>query len=170
VAARESAVALARREYFPDFTLTGGYDAFWQEDPLKPLVGLALNVPLQLGRRGGALDEAHAELARARSEAQRAEADVRFDVARAVDRLREAHHLLELVSDRMLPVARDRLAASRAAFEAGRGSFLELIDAERSVRRAELDYETAVVTLSRRHAELGRATADFAEIAPGVTP
>jgi len=170
VSARESAVALARREYFPDFTLTGAYDRFWQENALQPMVGVAVNVPFQLGRRAGALEEAHAELSRARSEAQRAEDRVRLDVARAVDRLREAHHLLELVSDRMLPVSRDRLAASRAAFESGRGSFLELIDAERSVRRAELDHEKAVVTLWRRHAELGRATADFAQLAAGVTP
>ena len=71
--------------------------------------------------------------------------EVRLDVARAVDRLREAHHLVELARDRMLPVSRDRLAASRAAFESGQGSFLELIDAERGLRRAELDYEGAVV-------------------------
>ena len=73
VAAREQAVALARREYFPDFTLSGSYDRFWQEKPLQPMLGLAVNVPLQLGRRSGALDQAHAELAGARSEAQRDE-------------------------------------------------------------------------------------------------
>jgi outer membrane protein TolC len=49
VAAREQAVALARREYFPDFTLSGTYDRFWQEKPLQPMLGLAVNVPLQLG-------------------------------------------------------------------------------------------------------------------------
>ena len=170
VAARESAVALARRAYLPDFTLTGAYDRFWEEKQLKPMLGLSLNVPLAFGGRGGALDEAHAELSRARSLLAREEDAVRLDVARAVDRMREAHHLLELMQDRMLPVSRDRLAASRAAFEAGRGSFLELIDAERGVRRAELDQEGAVVTLWRRNAELGRATADLAGLAQEVTP
>jgi len=170
VAAREQAVALARREYFPDFTLSGTYDRFWQEKPLQPMLGLAVNVPLQLGRRRGALDQAHAELARARSESQRDEDGVRLAVARGVDRLREAHHLVELVRDRMLPVSRDRLAASRAAFESGQGSFLELIDAERGLRRAEFDYEEAVVTLWRRHIELDRATADIAALESGVRP
>jgi cobalt-zinc-cadmium efflux system outer membrane protein len=169
VEARERAVALARREYFPDFTVSGAYDSIWQEDALKPMVGLAVNVPIQLGRRSGALDEANAELARARSQAQREEAEVRLSVARAVDRLRESHHLLELVSDRMLPVSRDRLAASRAAFEGGRGSFLELIDAERGLRSAELEHEVAVVTLWRRHAELGHATADYSQFGSEVT-
>jgi len=170
VAAREQAVALARREYFPDFTLSGGYDRFWQEKPLQPMLGLALNVPLQLGSRRGALDQARAELAGARSEAQRAEDAVRLAVSIGVDRLREAHHLVELVRDRMLPVARDRLAASRAAFESGQGSFLELIDAERGLRSAELDSEQAVVTLWRRHAELDLATADLTTLESGVRP
>ncbi len=170
VAAREQAVALARREYFPDFTLTGGYDRFWQEKPLQPMLGLALNVPLQLGGRRGALEQAHAELANARSDAQRAEDAVRLAVTSGVDRLRESHHLLELTRDRMLPVARDRLAASRAAFESGQGSFLELIDAERGLRSAELAYEEIVTTLWRRHAELDRASADLDALASGVRP
>jgi outer membrane protein TolC len=168
--AREQSVALARREYFPDFTVSGAYDRFWQETPLQPVLGLSLNVPIQLGRRSGALDEAQAELHRARSETQREEDEVRLGVARAVDRLREAHHLVELSRDRMLPVSRDRLVASRAAFESGQGSFLELVDAERGLRRAELDYETAVVALWRRHVELDRATADIAALTSGVRP
>jgi len=170
VAAREQQVALARREYFPDFTLSGQYDRFWQEQPLQPMVGLAVNVPLALGRRRGALEQANAELARARAEAQRGEDAVRLAVSRGVDRLREAHHLLELSKDRMLPVARDRIAASRASFESGQGSFLELIDAERRLRSSELQYEEAVATLWRRHAELDRASADFDALATGVRP
>jgi len=170
VAAREQAVALARREYFPDFTLVGSFDRFMQEELLQPRVGLALNAPLQLGRRGGALDQARAELAGARSEAQRAEDAVRFAVTSGVDRVREAHHLVEIVRDRVLPVARDRLVASRAAFESGQGSFLELIDAERGLRKAELDVEEAVVTLWRRHIELARATADIDALESGGRP
>src|SRR5205814_173209 len=50
VHAREAEVALARRDYFPDFRLRGGYETSWQEAPLAPVVGLELNVPLQLGR------------------------------------------------------------------------------------------------------------------------
>jgi outer membrane protein TolC len=133
-------------------------------------VGLALTGPLQLGRRRGALEQAHAELAQARSEAQRAEDAVRLAVASGADRLREAHHLVELSRDRMLPVARDRLLASRAAFETGDGSFLELIDAERRLRTAEYEHEEAVALLWRRHAELDRASADLASLESGVRP
>jgi outer membrane protein TolC len=133
-------------------------------------VGLALAVPLQLGRRAGALEQARAELAGARSEVRRIVDLLRLAVARGADRAREAHHLIEIARDRMLPVARDRLAASRAAFAAGRGSFLELIDAERALRDAELGYEASVVDAWRRLAELDRATADLSTLASGVRP
>jgi outer membrane protein TolC len=129
-----------------------------------------VNIPLQLGRRDGALAQARAELAGARSEAQRAEDSVRLAVSLGVDRLGEAHHLVELTRDRMLPVARDRLAASRSAFASGQGSFLELIDAERGLRSAELASEKAVALLWRRHAELDLATADLTQLESGVRP
>jgi outer membrane protein TolC len=93
---------------------------------------------------------------------------VRLAVATGVDRLREAHHLIELARDRMLPVARDRIAASRAAFESGQGSFLELIDAERRLRSTELQYEEAVAMIWRRHAELDRASAALDALITGV--
>jgi outer membrane protein TolC len=170
VAAQEQAVALAKREFLPDFTVSGGYDRFWQEEQLQPMVGLALNVPLQVSRRRGALAQAQAELARAKAESQRSEAAVRLAVASGVGRLREAHHLVELARDRMLPVAGDRVVASRAAFESGTGSFLELVDSERRLRSAELEYEEAVVALWRRHAELDRATADLESLCAGERP
>ncbi len=80
----------------------------------------------------------------------------------ALERLREARHLLELSSDRLLPAARDRVAAARAAFEAGRGSFPELIEAERTLRSAELGYYEELANLGRRRAALDRAVGKLA--------
>ena len=87
IRAREADVALARREFLPDFTLRGGYEGTWQEDPLKPVVGIELNVPLQLGRRRAALEEADARLELERSRMRRLEDRVRREVAVAVERL-----------------------------------------------------------------------------------
>jgi outer membrane protein TolC len=158
VRARESAVALARREYFPDFRLLGGWDGMEEEDEMRPLVGLELNLPLQRARRAAALDEAKASLEQARSE-QRALGDqVQLAVERALERLAEGHHALEIFRDHTLPAARDRVTSARVAFETGQRDFSTVIDAERRLRDAELGYEEAVVEVSRRHAELARAT------------
>ena len=158
VEARASKVALARREFLPDFTVWARYDTFWQERDLEPAVGFSLNLPLELARRRAALDQANAELARAQSEQQRTEDQVRLSVTTATLRMHEAHHLFELTRDRLLPAARDRLAAARASYQTGQTNFSALIDAERGMRDAELGYEEALTTLSRRRAELDRAT------------
>ena len=136
----------------------GGWDGMEEEDEMRPLVGLELNLPLQRARRAAALDEAKASLEQARSE-QRALGDqVQLAVERALERLAEGHHALEIFRDHTLPAARDRVTSARVAFETGQRDFSTVIDAERRLRDAELGYEEAVVEVSRRHAELARAT------------
>jgi outer membrane protein TolC len=157
LAAREAAVSLARREYLPDLQLMGGYDSFEEDSRMRPMVGLGLNLPLQRSRRAAALDEAEAELERARSARAGLGDQVRLSVGRALEQLAEAHHSLEIFRDRMLPAARDRVASARAAFETGQSDFSTVIDAERRLRDAELGHEEAAVEVSRRHAELDRA-------------
>jgi outer membrane protein TolC len=157
VAAEEARVDLALREYFPDFTLVGAYDRIWQERELQPFVGVELNVPLQLGRRRAALAEAEARLEQMRSERAAIEDEIRFAAHSGAERLTEAHHVMELVRDRLLPAARDQVEAARAGFETGRNSLLALIDAERNLRNVELEYEEALADLGRRRAELEHA-------------
>ncbi len=157
VAGRESGVALARREFFPDVSVVGMYDGFWQESPLQPFVGLELNVPLQLARRRAALEEARAGLVRAQSERASLEDEVRLAVASSASRLEEARHVAHLYQNHLLPAARDQVEAARAGFETGRNSFLALIDAERNLRNVELGYQETLANLGRRLAELDRA-------------
>lgn len=162
VNAREADVAAARREFFPDFTVRAGYDTTWQESPLKTMVGIEFNVPLQLGRRRAALEEAEARLTRERSRATQLEDRVRFEVSSAVERIREAQHLLEITQQRRLPIARSRVAGAQASFATGQGSFLELVDAERALRDAELAAFEARANISVRQAALSRAVGTVA--------
>jgi len=157
VEGRASAVALARREFLPDFNLVGVYDRIWQERELQPFVGVQMNVPLRISRRRAALAEAEARLAQAESERAGRADEVRFAVASGAERLEEAHHVLRIYELRLLPAARDQVEAARAGFETGRDSFLVLIEAERNLRGVRLGYEQALADLSRRHTELERA-------------
>jgi len=159
--AREDAeakrMARARREYWPDVTVLGAYNGVMQEEELQPFVGLQLSVPLQLGRRRAAVEEASARLEAARSARLALEDGVRLAVQSGVDRLEEAHHVERLFRDRLLPAARDHVAAARSGFETGRNSFLALIEAERNLLDTELGHQEALASLGRRRAELDRA-------------
>jgi outer membrane protein TolC len=170
IAARESARALALREFLPDFEVWGRYDRFWSEPELRPVVGLALNVPLQIGRRRGALEQADADLERARRERERLEDEIRAQVADAVERVREQQHLEELLATQTLPTARDRVVAARAAYDTGQTTFTAVIDAFRARLQAELAYETALATLARRRAELLGAAGDIDALESGGRP
>jgi outer membrane protein TolC len=161
VRAREAEVALARREFLPDFRVRGGYETSWQEAPLEPVVGVELNVPLQLGRRRAALDEAQAMLARDQSRARAVEDRVRFEVTSALERLRESQHLLEISQGQRLPPARDRVAGAQAAFTSGQITFLEFVDAERSLLAAEQEEFEVRANLSVRRSALARALGEI---------
>lgn len=165
VSAEARRVDAARRDYYPDFTLVGSYNRIMQEPDLQPFVGVVLNVPLQMGRRKAAVEEAQARLEQARSQRVAIEDDVRFGVQSGADRFAEAHHVAELFRDRLLPAARDQVEAARSGFESGRNSFLALIDAERNLLDVELGQAEALANLSRRRAELDRAVGRI----PGLT-
>jgi outer membrane protein TolC len=166
IAAKRAAEALARREFFPDFKIVGAYDAFWELPDQRPFVGLEWNVPLQIGRRRAALDQARAEAEQASLERQGAADEIRAEVESAAARLRESRHLLAITRDRMIPAARDGLAATRANYETGVAIFSDLIEAERALRNVELAEQRAVSEQSRRAAELLGALG----IVPGAPP
>lgn len=154
---RESAVNLAERQYYPDFGVMTSYNSMWMQPDHQWMVGLSLNIPIQLGARRGAVDQAEARLAQARSQLLSADDEVQVEVERARQRLIEANHVVRLYRERLLPAARAQIEAARIGYETGRNGFQALIDAERSVRTVEIAHQEAIATLGQRRAELDHA-------------
>jgi len=155
---------LARADYLPDFRVRARQNTFLQPSPLQPAVGLELTLPLPNARRAAALQEAEAGHRATLHRLRAAEADVRFELAQAQERLDEAEHVLRLQRDALVPAARTLVAATRDAFEAGTGDLAPVLEAERGLRQAELDLETARADVSRWRAGLLRALG----LAPGL--
>lgn len=161
VAARIQAAAasaeLADKAYYPDFEIMGQYSSMWEMPDHRWMAGVGLSIPLWRGRRAAAVDQAEARVAAARSQREALEAVIRADVAAALERVREAHHVVQLFGSTVLPASIDQAEAARAGFIADQNQFLDVIDAERNLRRVELDYQRALAQLQRRLAELERA-------------
>ena len=121
------------------------------------MVGLGLNLPIQLSRRAGAVEEAEASRAKYESDVASLTDKARTEVVVALRRLEEAQHVLHLFETRLLPVARDQVDAARAAFIASRNDFIAVVSAEKNLRSTELDYQMARADFDRRRAELDRA-------------
>ena len=155
--ARETAVELRELEKYPDFEAMARYSSMWRETEHRWMVGVGVNLPIQRERIDAGVAEAEAELARLDSERERLVDEIGAEVRIAWLRLREAHHVLEIYRDRLIPSAADQVRAALSGFETGQVTFLSLIDAERNQRQVELAYEETLADLYRRGAELDRA-------------
>lgn len=162
--AAESAVDLAKRDYSPAIGLMGEYNSMWAETEHRWMAGVSLNLPLQIRSRKAAIEEADALAGQAAAWLSSKRDEVRVEVDQARQRVLEAQHVVHLYQERLLPAARAQIDAAEFGYETGRTDFQALIDAERSVRTLEIQYEDAIATLGQRTAELDRARG----LIPGV--
>lgn len=153
---REASRELAERASYPDFGVTASYNSMWAMPEHQWMLGVSLNLPIQLGKRRGAVEEAEAHIARARAQLLGTSDEIRVEVEKARQRLIEAEHVVQLYRERLLPLSRAQIDAARSGYVTGQSGFQALIDAERSLRSIELEYQEALATLGERRAELVR--------------
>jgi cobalt-zinc-cadmium efflux system outer membrane protein len=171
VRAEQARVRKAERDSYPDLTLSTSYNSMWDMPEHRWMVRVGLSLPLALERRAGAVDEGRALRAQFESEAARLADQARAELFIALRKLRESEHVLGIFERRLLPVARDRIEASRAGFIASQNSFAALIEAEKNLRSVELEYHVARAECDRRYAELERALGRIPGLGePGATP
>lgn len=147
---------LARKEFFPDFTVMAGYDSFWMERELRPSVGVSINLPIQTGRRRAAVAEAREELARAQSEQMKIRADIMLEVQEAYEDVQESQDGVALYENHLLPIAQENLEAARTGYTSGQADFMVLtsarkllVDTQLKVNEFHASYQNAVAKLSR---------------------
>lgn len=159
VAADEAAVALAMKEYYPDFEVMAAYDTFWQyaERDLRGMVGLRFNLPGLTPRREAAIAEAQAKLIQRRAELARLTAQVGLQVQEAYEQLKETERSLKLNEETALPAARESVRLARTGYANNKVSFLNLIEAQRSLVELRDRQNELIAESRRRRAALDRA-------------
>ncbi len=145
VTAREVAIELAWRQYLPDFEV--GLDVRGSME--RMLMG-ALNVPLRFERIQAAIREARAAERAALAAVRARRDDVRAQVVLELFLVRDGERQLALLEEVLIPRASEVVDAIEAAFATGAASFLELLDAQRSL---------LALRLARAEVEAQRATA-----------
>jgi outer membrane protein TolC len=156
IRAEQAALALARKEFYPDFEVAAGYDAFWQERDLRPQVGLRLNLPVYKARRYGAVSEAEAKIAQRQAELARQSDQVNFQVQEAYEKVSKSEKSVRLYKDTILPAAELNAKAARSAYVAGKIPALSRIEAERNLVSLRDRYFEAIADYFRRRATLER--------------
>jgi outer membrane protein TolC len=161
LAAENAALALALRDYCPDFEAVAAYDTMMGNGPMRdlaPQVGIRVNLPFRRTRRGAAVAEAQAKIAQRRAELDARADQVNFQVQEAYAQVLESEKLVRLYQATILPAAQKNVDAAQSAYTAGKIPALNLIDAQRTqVNLLDRLYE-ATADYFRRRATLERVT------------
>jgi outer membrane protein TolC len=160
IAAEEASLALARKEFYPDFEVSAAYDTIMGNGPtrdLAPQVALRMNLPVRKARRDGAVSEAEARIAQRRAGLDRQRDQVSLQVQEAYAQVRERERVVRLYTETILPAAEANVKAAQSAYVTGKIPFLSLIEAQRNVVGLRDRYYEALAEYYRRRAALERA-------------
>ena len=156
----QTGVSQARSAYLPDLMLL--YRR--RQSPTPSLDGtqdamVGLSIPLWFGRQNALLRQARAERAMAEADAGAMANMTGAETADAAVRAQTSRRLAELYRTSVLPQAEQALSVAQAAYESDRGSFLDLLDSQRSLLGSKLDYYSALADYQVRFGQLERLTA-----------
>lgn len=165
----EAQRAVTRSEYKPDFSLTGGYLVMPnQPDAWLGKIGITWpRAPWSRGRVDARVAEADAAVEAARARLRSMESLVRLAVQQAYVRVKAAEQRAALLRTTILPQSRQTLDVSRIAYQTDRIEFLALVDNERTLLDAQLEYYRAVGDRQQALADLERAVG--ADLGPDAT-
>ncbi|MFB6279076.1 MAG: TolC family protein [Salinibacter sp.] len=136
VDAQEATRRAARREAWPDPSLTAGYKR--QSDGFEGVfLGVGLPLPL-FDRNRGAAEAASARLETARTQKTLARREIRNEVRRAHDAYASARRQFQLVGGDLLTGGDDLLRIAQTSYDEGEMSLVELLDAASAYRDARL--------------------------------
>lgn len=157
IAAEHASLALADKEFYPDFEAMAMYDAFWQEKDLRAALALRFNLPVRKERRFGAIAEAQARIAQRQAELAKQIDQMNFEVQQAYAQAVEGEKVVRLYETAVLPDARKNVEAAQREYSVGKVPFLTLIEAQRNLVSLSDRYYEAVADYYRRRATLERS-------------
>jgi cobalt-zinc-cadmium efflux system outer membrane protein len=177
---REALSSLERTKRVPDVTVSLGVKrvpAEIESEGASPsssrrnqvVVGVSIPLPIFDTNRGN-LAEALSREEKARDDLAAAELQLGADVAQATERLRSARATAETLQRDALPGAETAYKAATKGFELGKFSFLEALDAQRTLFQVRAQYLVALADAYRASGDLDRLLGAEGDDTPNATP
>ncbi len=137
----EAVLAFEKAQRMPQPTLWA--DIFQQPDAAQYRFGISLQLPLW-NKRQGPIAEAQAQQRRSNSLAQQRRLEVSAAVEAAYNLYQVAGQQVDIFEAGTLRSAESAVQAAEAAFKFGERGIIEVLDAQRVLRSARLDYLNAI--------------------------
>lgn len=137
----EVSVNLARKEFYPDYAVSGGY---FNMGSMPDMYQVRVDVKLPLFSRGKAragVAEQVAELSAARRSYEAAEQNIAYRIQDDFRMAETSHKLLLLYQDTVIPQAKLTLESSLPSYSAGKIDFLALLNNAMAL----LQYESSTI-------------------------
>jgi outer membrane protein, heavy metal efflux system len=167
IATEKIKIELARKDYYPDVTLgmsyidtassTGGRSP--SGDGADPVIAMvSINLPIWREKLDASLRQAKFRRSAAIQSRAAKLNSLRSQLKLIVYRYSDARRKIALYRDTLLPKARQAMTATDAGYRSGKGSFLDLIDAQRVLLEFEITLHRAIANRVQRLAELEMLT------------
>jgi outer membrane protein TolC len=132
-------IQLAHQSKLPDFTV--GAEADVKASPVMWRPSLGITLPIWRDKIAAEINAAQARKSAAQARLNAEQIQLAVEFADQSFMYREATRNLRLLTESLLPKARQTLEAARAGYSSGRTDFINLLDAERTL----LEFELAAV-------------------------
>jgi cobalt-zinc-cadmium efflux system outer membrane protein len=162
IEAADAKVAMARKEYFPDFNVNGGY--YKRSGPFMDMWSLTstINIPLYFkSKQEPALLEAKAGLAQAKQELEAAKLMIQAAIMDNVSMIKSADKLMDLYKSGLIPKNTQDVELALSGYATGRTEAIVVLSRLKTL----LDYETQYWT---QFTEREKAVARIHAIAEGL--
>ncbi len=162
IAQQQHSIELAKKDYYPDVMLgvsvidTGDSIVGNPKDNGKdPVVAsVSVNLPIWSKKYSAGVRQARARYSAARRDRTEMANSLSWQLKMALYRFRDGERKIDLYRDTLLPKAEESLKVTEAGFRAAKGTFTDLVDAQRILLEFGLSLERAFADRSQALARL----------------
>ncbi len=156
-------IELARKEYYPDITLGLNYidtdnssmSPSPRDNGKDPLVAMvSINLPLWQGKYDAGVRQARAEYLAARRSKEDKVNDLTSALKMVLYKFHDSERKINLYQDALIPKAQQSLKVTESDYQAGKASFLDLIDSQRILLEFELSFQRALANHTQNLAKI----------------
>ena len=150
---RQARIELERAQAAPDITLSAGYRRFAATDDNAAVIGFSIPLPL-FNRNQGNIREARAQLDKTRQLQAATTTRLDAELGQAYQTLLASQQEIATLQGKILPFAQEAYDTINKGYGAGRFSFLELLEARRTLTSSRIQLLNAKRTYHRAVAEI----------------
>lgn len=159
VEARKAITKVERSKSIPNITISAGVINNQELGRNQALLGLSLPIPL-FNRNQGNLHEAVSRKYKAQDKLIALKKKLEFNLSNQYQRLAAARQASESLRTEILPSAQSAFDAANKGFSAGKFSFLDMLDAQRTLFQAKSQYIQSLLAAHQAVAEIERVLGD----------